>query len=55
MFVKNRQKRCVKLIDAALSVSIESVSGKEAEEDPGWEEYREMRANTYIPEDDDER
>ncbi len=27
----------------------------EAEEDPGWEEYREMRANTYIPEDDDER
>lgn len=27
----------------------------EAAEDPDWEEYREMRANTYIPEDDDER
>lgn len=27
----------------------------EAAEDPEWEEYREMRANTYIPEDDDER
>lgn len=26
----------------------------EAEDDPGWEEYKQMREATYIPEDDEE-
>lgn len=45
-----------KVFNRALEVVEETVPFKiEAESDPDWEEYKEMREISYIPEDDEEK